>query len=514
MEPKYFKDEQAREANAFREFSDSDVSSEDLSSEVEDEDRVVRADKDEDWHDEYSDDSDDKSWSPGAEKSSIMQNEVEIKVVGTEPKKRKRGRPKKGTGTGATTKEKILKSKASIVRVTKSMKINQFKQSYHNGTFSQMPGNGMNFLRRYNLISNSSQIPRTSFHNVLEGAGLGKTKIFGPLMLPLGSSVKLYKYLTPKSDSNGRISQQFQKTHLLVAKHKSFPLAKFLSTRKGLDAVIEKLRNSPQPDKIRIFECRTKLMCEICYAKFVNLRYLASHRTACAKRGGVWTGTVQTKGLRGQKAHVRYIFNDPKLNPRKVRRAKRLKGSRKPEAVSYTRDDAFSKRVPVHLGDGTTVVHVKQAKRPISALDKRDRDSGLSNKHENQYNFTPTSCVNQALNVNVPKAQKNEFVHTQSTEAGARHDRHPLATTGISSNVDRSNSSNDRNSDAFFSKLFSSSSQPKDLNVPGHYTHEENDKNQTRAILDSENNFDSLSNSMVMAPPVPTHNDLIDSLFG
>ena len=95
VEPKYFKDEQAREANAFREFSDSDVSSEDLSSEVEDEDRVVRADKDEDWHDEYSDDSDDKSWSPGAEKSSIMQNEVEIKVVGTEPKKRKRGRPKK-----------------------------------------------------------------------------------------------------------------------------------------------------------------------------------------------------------------------------------------------------------------------------------------------------------------------------------------------------------------------------------------------------------------------------------
>ena len=200
---------------------------------------------------------------------------LEIKVVGTEPKKRKRGRPKKGTGTGATTKEKILKSKASIVRVTKSMKINQFKQSYHNGTFSQMPGNGMNFLRRYNLISNSSQIPRTSFHNVPEGTGLGKTKVFGPLMLPLGSSVKLYKYLTPKLDSNGRISQQFQKTHLLVAKHRSFPLAKFLSTRKGIDAVIEKLRNSPQPDKIRTFECRTKLMCEICYAKFVNLRYLA-----------------------------------------------------------------------------------------------------------------------------------------------------------------------------------------------------------------------------------------------
>ena len=104
--------------------------------------------------------------------------------------------------------------------------------------------------------------------------------------------------------------------------------------------------------------------------------------------------------------------------------------------------------------------------------------------------------------------------YIQSTEADARHDRHPLATTGISSNVDRSSSSNDRNSDAFFSKLFSSSSQPKDLNVPGHYTHEENDKNQTRAILDSENNFDSLSNSMVMAPPLPTHSDLIDSLFG
>ena len=43
-----------------------------------------------------------------------MQNELEIKVVVTEPKKRKRGRPKKGTGTGETTKEKILKSKASI----------------------------------------------------------------------------------------------------------------------------------------------------------------------------------------------------------------------------------------------------------------------------------------------------------------------------------------------------------------------------------------------------------------
>ena len=211
VEPKYFKDEQAREANASRTFNDSEFSSEDLSSEVEDEDEVVRTDKDEEWHNECSDDSDDKSWSPGTENSSSMQNELEIKVVVTEPKKRKRGRPKKGTGTGETTKEKILKSKASIVRVTKSMKINQFKQSYHNGTFSQMPGNGMNFLRRYNLISNSSQIPRTSFHNVPEGTGLGKTKVFGPLMLPLGSSVKLYKYLTPKLDSNGRISQQFQK---------------------------------------------------------------------------------------------------------------------------------------------------------------------------------------------------------------------------------------------------------------------------------------------------------------
>ena len=50
MEPKYFKDEQAREANASRTFNDSEFSSEDLSSEVEDEDEVVRTDKDEDWH--------------------------------------------------------------------------------------------------------------------------------------------------------------------------------------------------------------------------------------------------------------------------------------------------------------------------------------------------------------------------------------------------------------------------------------------------------------------------------
>ena len=150
MEPKYFKMNKRR-GECFPKLMIVSRS-EDLSSEVEDEDEVVRTDKDEEWHNECSDDSDDKSWSPGTENSSSMQNELEIKVVVTEPKKRKRGRPKKGTGTGETTKEKILKSKASIVRVTKSMKINQFKQSYHNGTFSQMPGNGMNFRRQ--LISN------------------------------------------------------------------------------------------------------------------------------------------------------------------------------------------------------------------------------------------------------------------------------------------------------------------------------------------------------------------------
>ena len=91
----------------------------------------------------------------------------------------------------------------------------------------------MNFLRRYNLISNSSQIPRTSFHNVPGGTGLGKTKIFGPLMLPLGSSVKLYKYLTPKLDSNGRISQQFQKLTSLLQSINRFHWQSFSQQEKG-----------------------------------------------------------------------------------------------------------------------------------------------------------------------------------------------------------------------------------------------------------------------------------------
>ena len=131
----------------------------------------------------------------------------------------------------------------------------------------------MKFLRRYNLISNSTQIPKSSFQNVREGNGLGRTKVFGQLMLPQGSSVKLYKYLRPKLDPNGRTPSRFQKTHLLVAKHKSMPLSKFLSQRKNLDEVVIKLQNTPEADKIKKFECRTKLMCEICYAKFGNLRY-------------------------------------------------------------------------------------------------------------------------------------------------------------------------------------------------------------------------------------------------
>ena len=514
VEPKYFKDEQARELNASRNLNDSDFSSEDLSSEMEDEDGMTRTDKDEEWHHDASDNSEDESWPSGSENVSSMQNERKVTGIVAGPKKRKRGRPKKGTGSGATTKEKILQSRASIVRVTKSTKINQFKQSYHNGTFSQMPGNGMNFLRRYNLISNSSQIPRTSFHNVREGTGLGKTKIFGPLMLPLGSSVKLYKYLTPKPDNSGRIMQQFQTTHLLVAKHKSFPLAKFLSTRKGLDGVIEKLRNSPRPDKIRTFECRTKLMCEICYAKFVNFRYLASHRTACAKRGGVWTGTVQTKGLRGQKAHVRYIYNDPKLNPRKVRRAKRVQEFRKQHTVSYTLNDAFRKRVPIQLGDGTTVVHVKQTKKPITYSDEIDRDdAGLSNNGENQYSSARINLVKPALNTDPPKVRKNESIYTQSSEVDEHHNRKPLSTPGSSSNIYRSNLSNNRNSDAFFSKLFSSSDQSKDLNMPAHDTHDGNDKSQSQEIVDRENKFGSWDTSMVMAPPLQTHDNLMDSLF-
>ena len=63
-----------------------------------------------------------------------------------------------------------------------------------------------------------------------------------------------------------------------------------------------------------------------------------------------------------QKAHVRYIFNDPKLNPRKVRRAKRVKGSRKTEQSLTHGMTHFARECQFIWGDGTTVVHVKQTK--------------------------------------------------------------------------------------------------------------------------------------------------------
>ncbi len=539
VEPTYFKDEQARQMNISSTMEEEDLFSEDDSGEDKGQSHNDGNDDDEEWLGEDDDDAVDEKDDAVDEKAYFVNTHAYNQKATRPTVTRKRGRPKKGTRPKTATKERILQSKRSVVRVTKSLKINQFQQSYHNGSFTQIVGAGMKFLRRYNLISNSSLIPKSSFQNIKDGNGLGRTKVFGPLMLPQGTSVKLYKYLTPKLDNIGRVPKQYQKTHLLVAKHKTLSLSNYLSKRKRLDDIVRRLRNAPVPDKIKLFECRTKLMCEICYAKFINLRYLASHRTACAKRGGVWEGPTQSRAARGKKAHVRFFYNEPSFNSRKVRRMQRSKMTGGDKEVMAKYASNLANREMMKLGDGKTVVHVLPKKKKKGGHSVSG-NGGFINKHkhlENYDNGMPLANSRQPL---VIRSTNGEITSDQNSETKR------FAKASISAK-DHANIKNNTNKSAgsenFFSSLFSMSPGNKmQLNVEKappfssspatNYGLQTNSLNNTRGNsnsnengdgmddsmgMDNSANDDSMNDSMVMALPkdkLNASNLLMDSLFG